>query len=135
MRPLAVQLPPSLKLDAGEAEKAFSTLRRIFASTLVLEPRHKSWAPQPADRLLREHAIDRVLADPAPVWPRFDFRGAPRYVRLHGAPEIYYSSYSEAEIHAFAERLGAESWCVFDNTASGAAIENALTMRDYMVGR
>lgn len=133
--PLLCQLPPSLRFDAGEAEEAFSAMRRIFTGTLVLEPRHKSWASQPAGAFLQEYAIDRVLADPAPVWPMSGFRETPIYLRLHGAPEIYYSSYSDAEIRAFAECLGAESWCIFDNTASGAAIENALAMQDYMVGR
>lgn len=133
--PLLCQLPPSLKFDADVVEEAFAAMRRIFSGTLVIEPRHKSWASQPARALLQEHAIDRVLADPAPVWPASDFRETPPYVRLHGAPQIYYSRYSDAEIRAFAERLGAESWCVFDNTASGAAIENALTMRDHMAGR
>lgn len=131
--PLLCQLPPSLRFDAGDAENAFAAMRRVFTGTLVLEPRHKSWASPPARALLQHHAIDRVLADPAPVWPASDFHEAPRYVRLHGVPEIYYSSYGDAEIRAFAKRLAADSWCVFDNTASGAAIENALTMRDQMV--
>jgi len=130
--PLLCQLPPSLRFDAREAEDAFAAMRRIFPGTLVLEPRHKSWSSPLARVLLQEYAIDRVLADPAPVWPMSDFPEAPRYVRLHGAPQIYYSRYSDAEIRVFAERLAAGSWCVFDNTASGAAIENALTMREYM---
>ena len=130
--PLLCQLPPSLRFDAGDAEDAFAAMRRTFPGTLVLEPRHKSWSSPLARVLLQEYAIDRVLADPAPVWPMSDFSEAPRYVRLHGAPQIYYSRYSDAEIRVFAERLAAGSWCVFDNTASGAAIENALTMREYM---
>lgn len=133
--PLLCQLPPSLRFDAGEAEEAFAAMRRAFSGVLVLEPRHKSWASPPARALLQEYAIDRVLADPAPVWPMSDFLEAPRYVRLHGAPEIYYSRYSDAEIRVFAERLAADSWCIFDNTASGGAIENALTMREYMAGQ
>ena len=54
---------------------------------------------------------------------------------MHGTTQIYYSSYDDADIRRIADQLGAESWCVFDNTASGAAIENALVMRDYMAGR
>ena len=133
--PLLCQLPPSLKFDAAVAEEALAAMRRVFSGTLVIEPRHKSWALQPAHALLQEYAVDRVLADPAPVWPMSGFRETPRYIRLHGTPKIYYSHYSDAEIRAFAERLGEESWCVFDNTASGAAIENALTMRDHIAGR
>jgi uncharacterized protein YecE (DUF72 family) len=71
-----------------------------------------------------------VLADPAPVWPASDFSEPPKYVRLHGAPRIYYSDYSAAEILSFRKSPSAESWCVFDNTASGAAIKNALAMLD-----
>lgn len=133
--PLLCQLPPSLRFDAAEAEEAFSAMRRIFTGTLVLEPRHKSWASAPARVLLQKCAIGHVLADPAPVWPVSDFRETPEYVRLHGTPQIYYSSYDDADIRRIADQLGAEGWCVFDNTASGAAIENALVMRDYMAGR
>lgn len=131
--PLLCQLPPSLAFDAGEAEAAFAAMRRIFTGVLVLEPRHESWAAPPARATLRRYAVDRVLADPAPVWPMSDFRETPKYVRLHGAPEIYYSRYGDAQIRAVAERLADDSWCVFDNTASGAAVENALTMLERTV--
>lgn len=110
-------------------------MRRIFTGTLLLGPRHKSWTSQSACVLLKDHAIDRVLADPASVWPLSSFCETPRYIRLPGVPRIYCSSYGDAEIRTFAERLGVGSWCAFDNTASGAAIENALTMRDYMADR
>jgi uncharacterized protein YecE (DUF72 family) len=131
--PLLCQLPPSLTFDAGDAEKAFAAMRRVFKGTLVIEPRHKSWASQPARAILHRYAIDRVLADPAPVWPMSDFHEVPTYVRLHGSPEIYYSRYGDADVDVFGKYLAADSWCVFDNTASGAAIENALTMLDHMV--
>lgn len=128
--PLLCQLPPSLGFGAAEAEKAFEAMRGAFAGTLVIEPRHKSWALPAAEAALQRHAVERVLADPAPVWPVSTFHEAPKYVRLHGAPKIYHSSYSDAQIRFFGERLAPASWCVFDNTASGAAIENALAMRD-----
>lgn len=41
---------------------------------------------------------------------------------------MYYSSYTKNEIRSFSKVMAVDSWCVFDNTASGAAIENALTM-------
>ena len=131
--PLLCQLPPSLKFNAADAENAFAAMRRIFTGGLVIEPRHKSWASQAAGALLQAYAVDPVLADPAPVWPVSDFHEPPKYVRLHGSPEIYHSRYSDAQIRAFGALLGAGSWCVFDNTASGAAIENALAMLDRMV--
>ncbi|MCF1450844.1 MULTISPECIES: DUF72 domain-containing protein, partial [Rhizobium/Agrobacterium group] len=97
---------------------------------IVIEVRHKSWASAEALDLLKTYRIDRVLADPAPVWPVEDFDTPPKYVRLHGKPKIYYSSYTDDEIKSFSALLAPDSWCVFDNTASGAAIENALNMAE-----
>jgi uncharacterized protein YecE (DUF72 family) len=55
------------------------------------------------------------------------------YVRLHGSPVIYHSDYSPAYLKENAARLverhgqGRQVWCIFDNTANGAAVPNALT--------
>ncbi len=126
--PLLCQLPPSLAFDADAFETAFKAMRDADTGPIVIEVRHKSWASDEALVLLKTYAIDRVLADPAPVWPVEDFADPPRYVRLHGKPDIYYSSYTDEEIRSFSKLLAADSWCVFDNTASGAAIENALRL-------
>ena len=54
---------------------------------------------------------------------------------MHGSPRMYYSSYSDRVLEDLAGRLRqAQShahsvWCIFDNTTSGAAIENALALR------
>lgn len=128
--PLLCQLPPSLKFDETAAGDALAAMRGMVGGKIVIEPRHTSWASPPARALLQRHAIERVLADPAPVWPAADFPEPPKYVRLHGTPRSYYSNYTDAEIRSVAARLAADSWCVFDNTASGAAIENALAMLD-----
>ena len=55
------------------------------------------------------------------------------YYRLHGAPRVYYSAYSEKELEALATNLtqptrSAPVWCNFDNTAVGAATVNALDL-------
>ena len=57
------------------------------------------------------------------------------YFRLHGSPRKYWSRYDEDAIAALAATIGRLStaeqvWCVFDNTASGAAIENACDLRE-----
>ena len=133
---LLVQLPPSLAFDAGAAGVFLSLLRARFAGALALEPRHASWFTGEADALLRELRIARVLADPvrhaAGAWPG----GWPGcvYLRLHGSPRVYYSAYAPEVLAALAARIrlaqaeGAEVWCIFDNTASGAAAGDALTL-------
>lgn len=125
---LLCQLPPSLVFDADVLETAFKTMRNADDGPIVIEVRHKSWASAETLDLLKSYAIDRVLADPAPVWPAEDFDKPPKYVRLHGKPKIYHSSYTDEKISAFSALLAPDSWCVFDNTASGAAIEDALSM-------
>src|SRR6185437_12445492 len=55
------------------------------------------------------------------------------YFRLHGSPRKYWSRYDEDYIAALAETVrrtpSADVWCLFDNTASGAAIDNACDLR------
>lgn len=132
--PMLVQLPPSLVLDAEVAARFFDDLRDAAdGSPIVCEPRNASWFTPDADALLVEHHVARVAADPARVpeaakpggWP------ALRYARLHGSPRMYYSSYDAAIVVRLADEAaasGVESWTIFDNTASGAAAENALAM-------
>jgi uncharacterized protein YecE (DUF72 family) len=126
--PLLCQLPPSLAFDEDVLAAAFKAIRAAHQGQIVIEVRHKSWKSKEAAHLLKEFQIDPVLADPAVVWAASGFSKPPRYARLHGKPKIYYSSYTNEEILAFSKLLGPDAWCVFDNTASGAAAENGLEM-------
>lgn len=60
------------------------------------------------------------------------------YLRLHGEPRIYHSEYSNEYLQRLAERLqasraaGVPTWCIFDNTASGAAMANALALQQLL---
>ena len=50
---------------------------------------------------------------------------------------MYYSAYDEAYLETLARTLAASkapAWCVFDNTTSGAAAANALTLRERLAG-
>ncbi|MBI2771807.1 MAG: DUF72 domain-containing protein [Burkholderiales bacterium] len=133
---LLVQLPPSLAYDGAVARRFAGALRTRWAGSVALEPRHATWFDAPADALLAAHRISRVLADPvlhgAGRWPG----GWPQliYLRLHGSPRAYYSAYGNELITALARRIalakaeGRDVWCIFDNTASGAAADNALAL-------
>jgi uncharacterized protein YecE (DUF72 family) len=64
------------------------------------------------------------------------------YYRLHGTPRKYWSVYTPEEIERWARGLlarprGSQTWCIFDNTAGGGAIGNALQMvnRIRLLGR
>ncbi|WP_338771921.1 DUF72 domain-containing protein [Massilia sp. METH4] len=126
-----VQLPPSLALDHEAAGALFAALRERFACMIACEARHATWFAPDATALLREAGVTRVLADPVVGYQgEFEPAAAPAYVRLHGSPRIYYSRYSLDQIDEVRRRLAAHphSWCIFDNTAGGAAVPNALEL-------
>ena len=58
------------------------------------------------------------------------------YFRLHGSPRTYWSRYDPTFIGKLADLLARSAsgdvWCVFDNTAAGAAIENALELQTLL---
>lgn len=133
---LLLQLPPSLELDLATADTFLASLRDRHAGAVALEPRHPSWFTGESAGLLEAHRVARVAADPARVPAAGEPGGWPGtvYHRLHGSPRIYYSAYDETYLRALSMRLEraagvAENvWCIFDNTASGAATGNALTL-------
>lgn len=134
-----VQLPPSLDFNSSVAAGFWRELRDRFSGPVVCEPRHPSWFEEEAHRLLATWEVARVAADPAPA-PQADepagWSGL-RYVRLHGAPRRYYDTYCDPELERIAGRLvsladHAPVWCIFDNTAAGAATPNAFRLRELL---
>jgi uncharacterized protein YecE (DUF72 family) len=133
---LLFQLPPSLAFDARIARAFLAALRARHAGSVAWEPRHATWFAPDAEALLAAHRIARVAADPAVVPAAAEPGGSDSliYVRLHGSPRIYYSNYEAEEIAQYADRLkradadGKPAWCIFDNTALGAATDNALAL-------
>jgi len=134
---LLVQLAPSLVFDEASVGDFLQMLRRRHAGAVALEPRHVSWFGAEADALLAAHRVARVLADPVLQAGGESPGGWPGlvYLRLHGSPRTYYSGYSASILDALARRLRqardeeVECWCVFDNTAAGLAIPNALALQ------
>ena len=137
--PILVQLPPSLSFDVSVMTRFLDVVRQVYDGPVVCEPRHASWFSSEVASLLDGYGISRVAADPPPVPDAAVPGGCLRlaYFRLHGSPRKYWSRYSEDDIAALSANVrGAaaaeEVWCVFDNTASGAAIENAWELRERL---
>ena len=140
---ILIQLPPSLAFEQAVAEPFFDRLRRSTEAGLVCEPRHASWFEEGAETLLAERQVARVAADPAKVEPAVHpggWRGL-SYYRLHGSPVPYRSSYEPDRLQAYAGAMkpdleeGRDMWCIFDNTASSAALGNALELQELIGSR
>jgi uncharacterized protein YecE (DUF72 family) len=142
--PVLVQLPPSLEFNPRVAATFFTLLRERHPGAIVCEPRQATWFEPRAVATLVAHRVGLVATDPSAIadatrpggWmgQREDGGGAVVYYRLHGSPRKYWSRYPKERIERWAEELralppSASVWCVFDNTASGSAIENALELR------
>jgi uncharacterized protein YecE (DUF72 family) len=139
--PLLFQLPPSFAFDHETVERFLTDVRDRVAGPVAFEPRHASWFVAEVEALLAAFCVGRVGADPAPVpeasrpggWPGL------KYCRLHGFPRVYYSSYADDAIRSALDPLlngtvdGGHAWCIFDNTASGAATVNALTAKSLSI--
>lgn len=129
-----VQMPPSLPFDEKLAASFFSALAKRIHAPAACEPRHRTWFTSEVDAWLAERRIARVAADPVPAPGAFvpgGWRGL-SYFRLHGSPRMYYSAYEPPFISALTKRVHEErapTWCVFDNTAEGAALGDALATK------
>jgi uncharacterized protein YecE (DUF72 family) len=135
--PLLVQLPPSFEFDCRVANTFFDLLRARHAGPVACEPRHPSWFTRVANACLVARQVARVATDPTSIsgadspgaWPGLI------YYRLHGSPRKYWSRYTAEYIGALARSLAqgppeVAAWCIFDNTASGAALENAWELSE-----
>jgi len=139
--PILVQLPPSLAFDETVALGFFRQLRDRFAGEIVFEPRHETWFTPEVESVLVEHRVARVGADPARVPAAAEPGGYDRivYLRLHGSPRTYYSAYPTDELKRVASIIdetatrSISSWCIFDNTALGAATADAFTVRSQLL--
>jgi uncharacterized protein YecE (DUF72 family) len=133
----SVKLPRSITHDAKLVDIGafFARLQGTLGVSLACETRNPGWFGEEATALLCERGVTRVISDPAkgqegPHVPTT----ATIYVRLYGSPRIYYSSYApeylaqlarDMRVHAAA---GRDVWLLFDNTAAGAAVTDALAL-------
>ena len=137
---ILVQLPPSLAFDARAANTFFAMLRRRVDVPVACEPRHASWFDARVDATWQRYDISRVAADPSLMEEAAHAGGAGRwsYWRWHGSPRMYYDAYDDGRLTALAGSLCQSAsrrrpaWCIFDNTAGGHAIVDAVRLQQLV---
>ncbi|WP_263382612.1 DUF72 domain-containing protein [Granulicella arctica] len=134
--PLLFQLPPKFAFELASAEAFMVMLRDLHPGPVVFEPRHPTWFTAEVSELFRRFHIALVAADPTSI-PEATYPGgweALVYYRLHGSPRVYYSAYEDGRLVPLATDMkarqkNADVWCIFDNTASGAALGDARRLQ------
>jgi uncharacterized protein YecE (DUF72 family) len=122
------QLPPKYHYSEENLEKILSHIHPAFVN--VVEFRHESWwRDDVKEQLWLHHVI--FCGESYPGLPdEVVINNAISYYRFHGVPKLYHSSYDESFLQKVVEELKesnkvTEAYLFFNNTASGAAINNA----------
>ena len=129
-----VQLPARFRFDKERVARFFATVaprRKRHA----LEPRDASWLTDEAIAVLRERRVALCIID-TPKWPtRSAVTADFVYVRFHGQTRLYGSSYDDASLTGWAERIrawrdaGLDVYAYFNNDEQAYAPRDALRLR------
>ncbi|MEN6626366.1 MAG: DUF72 domain-containing protein [Candidatus Sumerlaeia bacterium] len=139
--PLLVQLPPRLDLDLDRLDGFLTELKSIIGRAhwrIAVEFRNPAWlVPETADLLTRHHAalVLHDMAGSEAIEPNAaDFV----YIRRHGAAGRYAGEYGEEQLETEARDIrswlgeGRDVWIYYNNDAAGAAVRNALRLKQLL---
>ena len=106
----------------------------------AVEVRHPSYETTAFLDVLRAHNVAVVLADSPGKWPVIRAATADfRYVRLHGAEELYASGYDDAALDEWAAMINswapADVYAYFDNDAKAYAPRDAAALTARLRGQ
>lgn len=130
------QFPAQFSLN----EKYFIDLLNLLPDkySYAFEFRHQSWFIESIYRLVEEKygtivfSDSPVKANKQPTWPMVTLENENfSYMRFHGVPKLYRSSYTDDQLQEFANLItkklqqNKNVYAYFNNDASGHAAENA----------
>jgi len=134
---LLFQLPPSLSYNPALIDQFLTCLEPT--QRIAIEIRHPSFLNASFFHSLRERNIAFCWSDTAGRYPYVEEITADfLYIRLHGSPKLYHSSYSEDFLKKLAGKLRTfrkDAFVYFDNDAEGHAPANALTLKKILEER
>jgi len=135
--PLLCQLPPGLHRNDETLENFLKKLPQSLKH--VIEFRHQSWLEEGVFDILRQYNTGLCVFDmpkmSCPLLATADFG----YIRFHGGESLYSSCYTDEELSGWAKRIAglAQSldsvYIYFNNDIAGYAVENAVTIREYLM--
>jgi uncharacterized protein YecE (DUF72 family) len=138
--PVLFQLPPKWRVNLERLEGLLQILPREHR--YAFEFRETSWMTPDVNRLLRRYNAAFCIYELAGYHSLFNLTADFTYVRLHGpGAGKYQGSYSRAQLRGWATRI--EEWTsklkaiyvYFDNDQAGYAAQNALELKQLVLGR
>ena len=135
------QLSPHWKVNLERLQALLEILPREHR--YAFEFRELSWMTPEVNRLLKRFNAAFCIYELAGYHSPFEITADFAYVRLHGpAAGKYQGSYSNAQLREWAERI--RDWTTkkklkavyvyFDNDQAGYAAQNALALREMVLG-
>jgi uncharacterized protein YecE (DUF72 family) len=132
---LLVQLAPQFEYDHARLAYFLGKLPRWLKT--AIEFRHPSWHREEVFGLLEAHGAAYCIMSGAGLPCILRLTAPFAYIRLHGPDHhgLYAGSYSDADLHWWAERIrefdrmGRDVFAYFNNDMCGYAVYNADTLR------
>lgn len=135
--PALFQLPPRTVYDPRRLELLIKCMDQRFVN--VIEFRDGTWwRPEVYHALEAANIIFCGISHPT-LPDAAVANNAIAYYRFHGKPKLYYSQYEPSFLQDIAGQLmssgkATRAFIYFNNTATNAAIENALWLRQFVTG-
>jgi uncharacterized protein YecE (DUF72 family) len=136
--PILFQLPPQYHFTEERLELLIRSIDNSFSN--IIEFRHATWWQDHVKSVLADNNITfcGISHPKLPDEPVVNTELV--YYRFHGIPDIYYSAYPDKELKRVAEtirknKIAKNIFIYFNNTATGAAIQNALAFEKMASGK
>jgi uncharacterized protein YecE (DUF72 family) len=134
--PILFQLPPRWKVNTERLEEFLRTLPGEHQ--YAVEVRDESWLVLEVYNLLRKYNAAFCIHDFADMKVPREITADFTYIRFHGPTSAkYWGSYSDRDLRAWADQI--KQWrrklsvyAYFNNDPEGAAIKNALTLKELL---
>jgi uncharacterized protein YecE (DUF72 family) len=132
--PVLFQLPPQAVFSTDSLLRIIQQMDSAFMN--VIEFRHSSWWNKEVFDTLTDHNISFCSISYPGLPDEVIINNRLVYYRFHGVPRLYKSEYDKKQLRRVAESISEnrkvkETYIYFNNTASGAAINNALYLKNY----
>jgi uncharacterized protein YecE (DUF72 family) len=127
------QMPPSFKYSEENLQRIVDNVPHH--SNNVVEFRHASWWNEPVGDVLRGHGITFCNVDFPGLESHVVDTHERFYMRFHGNPDLFISSYSEEQIKRYYDQVPAdckEAYFYFNNTMFEAGYTNARQLMQLM---